>query len=216
MTRPHPRQHGEPSGGYASRRDRTLPRRPDRGVPRNQRQVSGPGGASRRTTQRRAQQRRPPAREDRKPPTRNVESRARPDLGLHDHPVVVLDSWALLRRYAGEEPAKPAVDDLLIDRSRTAVMSRFNFGEVVSSILSLYGVEVANHQEQLLRHFVDVRPSTEAIMVCAARIKVGWYMAWGDAVAAATALSLDAPLWTGDIELLLNDACGCRKLGRDR
>ena len=206
MTRPRPRRHGEPCGGYASRRDRSLTRRPDRGTPRNQRQVSGAGGTSRGAAQRRTRQRRPPAREDRKPPARDIESRTGPALGLYDHPVVVLDSWPLLRRYAGEEPATTAVNDLLTDPSRTAVMSRFNFAEAMSSLLSLYGIKVAHQQKQLLRNFIDVRPSSEAVWLCAARIKVGWYGAWGDVVAAATAIDLDAPLWTGDVELLLDDA----------
>jgi len=44
-------------------------------------------------------------------------------------------------------------------------------------------------------------------MVAAARIKVGWHVSWGDAAAAATALDVAAPVWTGDSELLSPDAC---------
>ena len=44
-------------------------------------------------------------------------------------------------------------------------------------------------------------------MVAAARIKVGWYITWGDAVAAATGLDIAAPVWTGDSELLTPDTC---------
>lgn len=86
-------------------------------------------------------------------------------------------------------------------------MSTINFGEAVSSFLSLYGPEVADRQERLLREFVDLQPATGAIAVAAARIKVGWFIAWGDAVAAATALDVGAPVWTGDSELLTPDAC---------
>ena len=85
-------------------------------------------------------------------------------------------------------------------------MTRFNFAEAMSSLLSLYGTKVAHDQNQLLRKFIEVRPTDEAVWACAARIKVGWYGAWGDVVAAAAAIHLDAPLWTGDVELLLNDA----------
>ena len=207
MTDPRRHRHGEPCGGYALRRDRALPRRPDRGVPRNQRQVSGPGGVSRRTTRRGAQRRRPQARETRTTATRRVESRSGPAVGFDQHRTVVLDAWPLLRRYAGEEPSQTAVNDLLTDQDRTAVISTTNFGEVVSAFLSLNGPEVANRQEWLLRNFVDVVPATEAMMVAAARIKVGWYITWGDAVAAATALDIGAPVWTGDSELLTPDAC---------
>ena len=86
-------------------------------------------------------------------------------------------------------------------------MSTINFGEAVSSFLSLYGPEVANRQERLLRELVDLQPVTDAIAVVAARIKVGWFITWGDAVAAATGLDVGAPVWTGDSELLTPDAC---------
>ena len=208
MTDPRRHRHDEPCAGYASRRDRSLPRRPDRGIPRNQRQVSGPGGVSRRTTRRGTQRRRPPTREARTTATRIVEIRGGPTVGFDHHRTVVLDAWPLLRRYAGEEPSRTAVDDLLTDTERTAVINTINFGEAVSAFLSLYGPEVADRQEWLLRNFVDVRPATEAIMVAAARIKVGWYITWGDAVAAATGLDIAAPVLTGDSELLTPTRAG--------
>ena len=86
-------------------------------------------------------------------------------------------------------------------------MSAVNFGEAISAFLSLYGSEVADRQERLLRRFIDVQPVTTEIMVSAARIKVAWFITWGDAIAAATALNLAAPVWTGDAELLTPDAC---------
>ena len=99
------------------------------------------------------------------------------------------------------------MNDLFIDPQRTAAMSTINFGEAISAFLSLYGPEVADRQERLLRRFVDMRPTTTEITVCAARIKVAWFITWGDAIAAATALDLAAPVWTGDAELLTPDAC---------
>ena len=99
------------------------------------------------------------------------------------------------------------MNDLFIDPERTATMSTVNLGEAISAFLSLYGPEVADRQERLLHRFVDVQPATTEIMICAARIKVAWFITWGDAIAAATALGLAAPVWTGDAELLTPDAC---------
>ena len=45
-----------------------------------------------------------------------------------------------------------------------------------------------------------------ALILEAARIKADYPMSYADAFAAATAIQLGAPLWTGDPELLVADA----------
>lgn len=55
-------------------------------------------------------------------------------------------SW-LYRRACRQQTA---VNDLLTDPDRTAVINTINFGEIVSAFLSLKGPEVANRQEWLL------------------------------------------------------------------
>ncbi len=112
-----------------------------------------------------------------------------------------------MRAYAGEEPARTAMRDLLRDDSRTAIMSTANLSEATAALLQQYGPEVADHQERVLRELVRIEPASADIAVCAGRVKLGWFVSHGDAMAIATALRHDAPLWTGDPELLTDDRC---------
>jgi len=117
---------------------------------------------------------------------------------------VALDSWAVLRLLEGSEPAASRVQDLLDDQQ--PVMSWINLGEVYSIVSRDQG---RAEGEQVLR---DLRPHlrldlpTEQRVLEAARIKAEYPMAYADAFAAATALAHDATLWTGDPELLLEEA----------
>jgi predicted nucleic acid-binding protein len=117
---------------------------------------------------------------------------------------IALDSWAVLRLLEGSEPVASRVQDLLDEQQ--PVMSWLNLGEV------LYVVsrdQDRSEGEQVLR---DLRPllrldlPTERRVLEAARLKAEYPMAYADAFAAATALAHDATLWTGDPELLLEDA----------
>jgi predicted nucleic acid-binding protein len=117
---------------------------------------------------------------------------------------IALDSWAVLRLLEGSEPVASRVQDLLDEQQ--PVMSWINLGEV------LYVVsrdQDPSEGEQVLR---DLRPllrldlPTERRVLEAARLKAEYPMAYADAFAAATALAHDATLWTGDPELLLEDA----------
>ena len=117
---------------------------------------------------------------------------------------VALDSWAVLRLLEGSEPAASRVQVLLDDQQ--PVMSWINLGEVSYIVSRDQGRAEA---EQVLR---DLRPllrldlPTEQRVLEAARIKAEYPMAYADAFAAATAIAHDATLWTGDPELLLEEA----------
>jgi predicted nucleic acid-binding protein len=117
---------------------------------------------------------------------------------------IALDSWAVLRLLEGSEPAASRVQDLLDEQQ--PVMSWINLGEVLYIVSRDQGREEG---EQVLR---DLRPllrldlPTEQRVLEAARIKAEYPLAYADAFAAATALAHDATLWTGDPELLLEDA----------
>ena len=117
---------------------------------------------------------------------------------------IALDSWAVLRLLEGSEPAASRVQDLLDQQQ--PVMSWINLGEVLYIVSRDQG---RAEGEQVLR---DLRPllrldlPTEGRVLEAARIKAEYPMAYADAFAAATALAHDATLWTGDPELLLEDA----------
>ena len=117
---------------------------------------------------------------------------------------VVLDSWAVIRYLEDAQPAAPAVTELLsADRP---VMSWINLGEVFYVIRRGFGEESAHSTVRDLR--VEVAPElpNESRVLEAARIKAEYPMAYADAFAAATAIAHDATLWTGDPELLIEDA----------
>ena len=207
MTRPNPRKHGDPCEGYASRRDQRPPRSRSSGLRERPRSVSERGGVPGRTARRRTPQRQPAAREPRTQPAGSGERRTHPALGPRDRSTVVIDAWPVMRAYAGEEPARSAMRDLLRDDSRTAIMSTTNFSEAIGALLQQYGPEAADRQERALRQLVEIEPPSADVAVCASRVGAGWYLSQADAMAVATALRHDAPIWTGDPELLTGDRC---------
>ena len=118
---------------------------------------------------------------------------------------IVLDSWAILRLLAGDEPAASRVETALDDLIRP-VMSWMNAGEVFYIVMRLRGRNEADAVLRDLRARVDLELPSEERVVAAAAIKATHAMAYADAFAAATAIAHDAILLTGDPELLLEDA----------
>lgn len=117
---------------------------------------------------------------------------------------VVLDSWAIMRLLDGAEPAASRVQSA-IDTGE-AVMCWINLGEVAYVLRRARGAEVAEQTVRDIEHVVRaVFPDRTTIMDAAA-IKASYQMSYADAFAAATALQLGAPLWTGDPELLVREA----------
>lgn len=117
---------------------------------------------------------------------------------------VVLDSWAILRYLEGAGQAAELVDDLL--RGEKPVASWINLGEVFYVVRRSAGEEAAAGTLRDLRDVLVGDVPTEGRVVEAARIKADHPMAYADAFAAATAMAHDATLWTGDPELLVDDA----------
>ena len=117
---------------------------------------------------------------------------------------VALDSWAVLRLLEGSEPAASRVQALLDDQQ--PVMSWINLGEVYSIVSRDQGRADGEHVLRDLRPLLRFDLPTEQRVLEAARIKAEYPLAYADAFAAATALAHDATLWTGDPELLLEDA----------
>ncbi len=118
---------------------------------------------------------------------------------------VVLDSWAVLRLLEGTEPAASRIEAVLEGASRP-VMSWINLGEVFSIVRRLHGHEAAESVVRDLRPQLDLDLPEATRVLEAATIKAENAMAYADAFAAATALAHQAPLLTGDPELLLPDA----------
>lgn len=116
----------------------------------------------------------------------------------------VLDSWAVLRFLEDSYPAAAAVDDLL-EHSRP-LMSWINLGEVHYVLRRAAGEEAAVETIRDLRARIDVRLPEEVQVLTAARIKADNPMSYADAFAVALALESDAEVWTGDPEILVQNA----------
>ena len=118
---------------------------------------------------------------------------------------VVLDSWAVLRLLEGTEPAASRVQAEL-DGDVSPVMSWINLGEVFCIVRRMQGHEAAQSVVRDLRPQLNLDLPDEERVLGAATIKAEHPMAYADAFAAATALAHQAPLLTGDPELLLPSA----------
>jgi len=117
---------------------------------------------------------------------------------------VVLDSWAILRYLEDAEPVAGVVATLL-DHERPLV-SWINLGEVFYVVRRLHGDDAASEVVRDLRGVTLPELPGEARVIEAARIKATNALAYADAFAAATALAHGAVLWTGDPELLVEQA----------
>ena len=117
---------------------------------------------------------------------------------------VVLDSWAVLRYLEDTEPAAELVADLL--EAERPLMSWINLGEVHYVLRRSHGEHAAVEAVRDLRDVIDVRLPDEHLVLDAARIKADYPLAYADAFGAALAVALQATLWTGDPELLVQDS----------
>ena len=110
----------------------------------------------------------------------------------------VLDAWAVMAYLRGESAAdrtQRAIDD-------GALMSWINLGEVLYLLHRAVGADRARATIRDLRSVIEVEvPGVDRITE-AAVIKAEHPLSYADAFAAATALAHDAPLLTGDPELL--------------
>lgn len=116
----------------------------------------------------------------------------------------VLDSWAVLRLLEDSHPAAAAVEELL-ERSRP-LMSWINLGEVHYVLRRAAGEDAAIETIRDLRARIDVRLPDESQILTAARIKADNPMSYADAFAVALAIDSDAEVWTGDPEILVENA----------
>jgi predicted nucleic acid-binding protein len=117
---------------------------------------------------------------------------------------VVLDSWAVMRLLEGTEPAASRVQEQL--DAGTATMSWINLGEILYVLTRAAGPDAARATVDDLVRILDARIPDRATILEAAAIKANHRMSYADAFAAATAIRLALPLWTGDPELMIADA----------
>lgn len=117
---------------------------------------------------------------------------------------VVLDSWAIVRLLEGAEPAAGRVQEQ-IDSGETA-MSWITLGEVFYVLRREHGEAAAGLAIQDIEACITVVLPDRGLILEAARIKSDYPLSYADAFAAATAVRLSASLWTGDPELMLENA----------
>lgn len=113
--------------------------------------------------------------------------------------MVVLDSWALLA-YLKDEPAAGRIEEAWL--SLGAAISALNLGEALYMRIRERGEADAVADIERIRKRSKVIGADCALIRAAARVKARGGLSYADAFCVATALRLDAPLWTGDPEIL--------------
>lgn len=113
---------------------------------------------------------------------------------------VVLDAWALIAFFDDAPGAAPRVEALL-EEGGGAVCS-INLGEVLYRQIRLAGARAAHERVTTLRHSLDVVDPDWPLVEAAAAIKAEGGLSYADAFCVATAMHLDAPIWTGDPEII--------------
>jgi predicted nucleic acid-binding protein len=113
--------------------------------------------------------------------------------------LVVFDSWALLAYMAGE-PAAGRIETAWLEEG--AAISSINLGEVLYIRMRADGEESARADLEKVRVLLEVVDPDWPLVAEAARVKARGGLSYADAFCVATALRADAPLWTGDPEIV--------------
>ena len=113
--------------------------------------------------------------------------------------MVILDSWALLA-YLKDEPAAGRIESEWIGSE--AAISSINLGEVLYIHIRATGETSARADVETIRRRLNVVEPDWSLVMAAAAIKANGGLSYADAFCVATALHLNAPLWTGDPEII--------------
>ena len=113
--------------------------------------------------------------------------------------MVVFDSWALLA-YLGDEPTAGRIESAWLEEG--AAISSVNLGEVLYIRMRQDGEESAVATVNQVRGLLEVIDPDWPLVSTAASIKAAGGLSYADAFCVATALRADAPLWTGDPEIV--------------
>lgn len=113
--------------------------------------------------------------------------------------MVVFDSWALLAYLGGEEGAE-RVGSVWLEEG--AAISSINLGEVLYIRTRKDGEESADADVQRVRDVLTVIDPDWPLVAKAAAVKARGGLSCADAFCVATALRAEAPLWTGDPEII--------------
>ncbi|MGH2853389.1 MAG: type II toxin-antitoxin system VapC family toxin [Solirubrobacteraceae bacterium] len=113
----------------------------------------------------------------------------------------VLDAWVVMAVLRAEPAAK---------RGRALMgtgvgMSSINLGEVYYALVRSHGRAIADDRAAAVRRAIRVEDPDWRLVTAAARLKAGGGISYADAFCVATAERHDAPLYTGDPEILALD-----------
>ncbi|MBS1889076.1 MAG: type II toxin-antitoxin system VapC family toxin [Actinobacteria bacterium] len=121
--------------------------------------------------------------------------------------MVVFDSWALLA-YLGGESTAGRIESAWLEEG--AAISSVNLGEVLYIRMRQEGEDSAAATVDQVRELLEVIDPDWPLVSAAAAIKARGGLSYADAFCIATALRADAPLWTGDpeiVELAVDHSC---------
>ena len=113
--------------------------------------------------------------------------------------MIVLDSWALLA-YLKDEAQASRVEEAWL--SQGAAISSINLGEALYMRIRERGEGAAAADIEKIRKRSKLVGADWALIRSAARVKAKGGLSYSDAFCVATALRLEAPLWTGDPEIV--------------
>ena len=116
----------------------------------------------------------------------------------------VLDSWAVMAWLKGQQPEADRVRILFEAGARREcrlIMNLVNLGEVFYLTVKSRDLAYGERVLDALRVRVKSISASDELVMAAALLKARHAISYADAFAAATALSHDAPLVTGDPEL---------------
>lgn len=112
---------------------------------------------------------------------------------------IVLDTWGLIA-HLRDEPAGEVVREGWLDEG--AAMCSVNLGEALYMEIRARGTEGAGSTVDSVRRELTVVDPDWDLVVSAAKVKAKGGLSYADAFAIATAERLQAPLWTGDPEIV--------------
>lgn len=113
--------------------------------------------------------------------------------------MIVLDSWALLA-YLKDENSADRIESAWIEEGAT--ICSINLGEVLYIRMRGDGEDAAAADIDRVRQRLDVIDPDWPLVSEAARVKAHGGLSYADAFCLATALRVDAQLWTGDPEIV--------------
>lgn len=118
---------------------------------------------------------------------------------------VVLDAWAIAA-LINDEPAADRVEELL--ERHECWISSVNLGEAYYTSMRAHGEALTERLIDGLRQVVRLDHPDWPLTRAAAQIKAGGGLSYADAFCVATARRHDAPLYTGDPEIVRFDDAG--------